>query len=211
MTILSIVLSIIICYLLGSITFGTIISKKLLKEDVRTVGSGGAGMTNVLRNYGKAPAIFTAIGDFLKGVVAVFIAKIICVHLGGLDPNIAGYIGAYSVLLGHAFPVFFQFRGGKCVMTGIASLIMLDWICAIAVLAVFLIIIATTRYMSLGSMLGAVTFPIASLVLKRPFFPNIIGSVGVAAFVVFLHRGNISRLIKGTEPKLGSKKNKQDL
>lgn len=206
MKILFAILSFVISYLIGSVMFGVIISKQLMKQDVRTVGSKSAGMTNVLRNYGKWPAVLTAIGDFAKGLFAVYISRIICTSTGATDYVMAGFIGAWGVLLGHAFPLFFQFHGGKGVMTGFAAIIMLDWKIAVIAFSVFLIVVALTRYVSLGSILAAITFPVASLIAKRAIFPNVLGGVIVAAFVVYLHRANIVRLAKGEESKLGNKR-----
>lgn len=206
MTLISVILALIICYLLGSVMTGVIISTKVLKQDVRSVGSGGAGMTNVLRNYGKLPAILTAVGDFAKGVIAVLIARFICTNLGSVDPILASYIGAYAVLVGHAYPIFFQFKGGKGVMTGVATLFVINWKVALLALSVFGIVVLVSRYVSLGSVLAAVSFPIILMIIRDPFIPNIICGIGMALFVAYLHRGNIGRLINGTENRLGAKK-----
>ena len=207
MAIISIIVSVVISYSLGSIMFGVIVSKSLKKQDVRNMGSGNAGMTNVLRNFGSHLAILTAIGDFLKGAAAVYISRLICVNFGNIDYNIAGFIGALAVILGHAFPMFFQLKGGKGVMTGFASIIMIDWQAALIALTIFFVVVIFTRYISLGSVLAASSYPFISLLLKRPIFPNFIGGLILAAFIVFLHKENVKRLMAGTESKFGSKKN----
>ncbi len=200
------VISAIIAYLLGSLNFSIIISKLTLNKDVRDYGSGNAGTTNSLRVMGIKKTLIVILGDILKGVAAVLITNAIFANNSGA---LAKAIAGFACVLGHTFPVFFAFRGGKGVLTTAAVVGCCDIrICIIAVL-VFLIIVAITRFVSLGSIIAIWTVPILFASFWG-FSPDGIiyvcfGAI-IAVFVTVLHRSNIKRLIEGNENKLKFKK-----
>ncbi|MEG2073345.1 MAG: glycerol-3-phosphate 1-O-acyltransferase PlsY [Angelakisella sp.] len=195
-------------YLLGSITFGIIMSRTLHKDDIRRHGSGNAGTTNALRTYGGRTAILVLAGDFLKGTLAVLLGGLIA----GGDRR-GALLAALFVVVGHLFPIFFGFRGGKGVATAAGAILMLNPMVLVILLIPFLLIIIFTRYMSLAAITVAVLFPIVTAVymwLGGPitaggYFELAVSAV-IGALVVFMHRANIGRLLKGTESKLGKKK-----
>lgn len=212
----------IIAYLIGSINISILLSKKLSGKDIRTSGSGNAGATNMLRTYGKAPAAATLIFDILKGVVAVLLAELADMLLGraaslNAMPGAAyilgnlAYIAGFFCVLGHNFPVFFGFRGGKGVATGLGVILTLNWQVGLIVLAVSLIIMAVSRYVSLGSIIGAAAFPLLLLAFGlgsgSANIMEIIMACALAILIIARHHANISRLASGTENKLFSKKN----
>ncbi len=200
------IIAIVCAYLLGSLNFSIIVSKLTLNKDVRDFGSGNAGTTNSLRVMGMKKTVVVILGDILKGVVAIFVATKIAP-----DANLAllRSLSSLACILGHTYPVFFQFRGGKGVLTTAAVIGSFNLpICLIAV-SVFIVIVAITRYVSLGSIIAIWTVPIL-FALFEGFSPDgiiyiILGAV-IAAFVTFLHRANIARLRAGNENKLKFKK-----
>ncbi|HEU5138875.1 MAG TPA: glycerol-3-phosphate 1-O-acyltransferase PlsY [Bacillales bacterium] len=196
---MDVVLSAVIAYLLGSISFSFLITKLMLKDDIRKHGSGNAGATNTLRVLGTGPAIAVLLLDVLKGVAAVWIA----VWLG--DGVWALPIAGLMAIVGHNWPVFFNFRGGKGVATTIgvfATLFFLPSIYA-GILAILLIIL--TRYVSLGSLLFVIAAPVFTLFVgSYPISYFIVGLV-IAVLSYWRHRSNITRLIAGTENKLGKR------
>lgn len=204
---LNIALSAVIGYLLGSLNTSIIVGK-LYKIDVRNHGSGNAGATNTLRVLGKIPALLVVLGDFLKGAIACLIGRYLA---GETFPQVyAGeYIGGLFAVLGHNWPVYFGFKGGKGVMTSFAVVLMFSPWAALISLLCFIVIVALTKYVSLGSMIGAVLFPIAAFLLKEPAM-----MVGTGAFlgllIVVRHRSNIKRLIAGEEKKLSFNKKERD-
>lgn len=206
-----IVVCAIIAYLLGSINFGIILSSNMYGDDVRTHGSGNAGTTNMLRTYGKKAAILTLAGDVLKGVAAVMIARIV---LG----STCGYVAALFAVLGHAFPIFYKFKGGKGVATTLGVTLALNWVVAVILLVIFALIVLLTKFVSLGSIIAAAFFPIVIDRIKGYVIPGA-GQVPMiapfiaflmAALVIWLHRANLKRLFAGTESKLSFKKKKND-
>ncbi len=206
----------ILSYLLGSLNFGVILSKYLKKEDVRESGSGNAGSTNMLRSYGKTMGILTILGDMLKVMVAIMIAKMIISPAeiaGYIDINgnenilIKSFAGFFSVL-GHIFPCFFKFKGGKGVATSGGMVFMIDWRIALILLAVFILTVLLTKYVSLGSILMAVFYT----VLIGIFYKNIVLIVIAVFFTVVVitaHRSNVKKLMSGTESKITDKKTKK--
>ncbi len=207
----------VIAYLIGSVNTSLILSK-FKGKDVRSSGSGNAGATNTLRVFGKGAAAIVVLGDALKGVVAVLIAMAIKnAFIGVWYPNPLVeyapfvsmppvYLAAFFVILGHNFPVYFGFKGGKGIMTSAAVIFMLDWKIGLIVFALAIAVMALTRYVSLGSCLAAVAFPIAVILLHGKDIYFVILSVAMGALALFMHRANIVRLIKGTESKLNFKK-----
>lgn len=209
----------VLSYLFGSINTAIIVSRIYAGDDVRRHGSGNAGMTNMLRTYGKWPAIFTAAGDFLKGVVAILLSRLIFYLLGltpenglPLDP---GYVSGLFVLLGHLFPVFFRFKGGKGVVTTLSVIFMTDPLAFLIIAAVFVPLAALTRIVSLGSVLGAIAYPVVTWFVRwfrgeEPLYDTICAAV-IALIVIYMHRANIKRLLNGTENRFGQKKPEDDL
>ena len=198
--VLGFVLCAVIAYLLGSLNFGLIISKYKFKDDIREHGSGGAGMTNMMRTYGRSAAAFTFFGDFVKAVIAIMIATLLCGDMGG-------YIAGFFCVIGHSFPVFFKFKGGKGITVTAAMVLCLNPIVFLILIAVFVIIVAFTKYISLGSIMCMLIYPlILNRVTTEPNFIMMLCSVLLSVLVIFLHRGNIKRLLEGTESKFTFKK-----
>ncbi|MGM9532656.1 glycerol-3-phosphate 1-O-acyltransferase PlsY [Intestinibacter sp.] len=194
---------IVVAYLLGNISTSYIIGKKLAGVDIRTQGSGNAGSTNVLRTMGKKAGAMTFGGDLLKGMLAVFFAKILA-HYTGADELTSAYIAVVFVVIGHNWPAFLGFKGGKGVATSLGSMLAVNPILALSCFAFFLIIVAVTKYVSLGSVLGICISPILMLITHNP--KGILVTLFLSASVVYTHRANIKRLLNGTERKLGEKK-----
>lgn len=212
----ALLISAIISYLLGSLNFGIIISKSLNKDDVRTHGSGNAGSTNMLRNYGKKYGVMTIIGDMFKVAVAILIAFIIVRKLGnislaenggatilGIDARMftKSFAGLFCVL-GHIFPCFFGFKGGKGVATAGGMVFMIDWRIALILLAIFAVVVLITKYVSLGSIIMAVLYPVFIFIFYKSF-PLALMSLIFTLIVVLAHRENIKKLINHTESKIG--------
>ena len=184
----------VIAYLIGSISFGVIFTKKMAGFDVREKGSKGAGATNVLRNAGKKIAALTLICDILKGIVAVLIAVLLGNIIKDIDASLLVQISGIAVVIGHTFPIFFGFKGGKGVATS---------------LGILLLIMALTRMVSVGSVLAAILFPVLTLFIGQNYIvPGnyFVFSIIMALIVAFNHRTNISRILNGTENKLSLKK-----
>ena len=201
----------IIAYLIGSISFSVIISKKMAGFDVREKGSKNAGSTNVLRTVGKKAAIITLICDILKGVVAVLIAYIVGKFVKDIDRAILVQIAALCVVIGHTFPIFFKFKGGKGVATSLGIILLLNWQIGLICLVFALVIMAFSRMVSMGSVGAAILFPVLTLFINTNFIVEASGmkyfifSVILAVMVIFNHRANIKRIANGTENKLSFK------
>ena len=204
MTTIYIIIS-IIAYFIGSISFSVIFSRKFAGFDVRDKGSGNAGTTNVLRTVGKKVAALTLLCDILKGVLAIGIALIASKIWPDVNSEILKYLAGFFAILGHTFPIFFEFRGGKGVATSLGVLITLNWKIGLICLVFGVILIALTRMVSVGSIMSAILFPILMVFMGGVKFEAIIVSILIALLVVFNHRTNIKRLKNGTENKLGSK------
>lgn len=194
-------LCIILSYLLGSLNFAIIISKYIIHDDVRTHGSGNAGMTNMLRTYGKGMAVATFLGDAVKAALAILVVGRLFCGIGG------AYAAGMACIVGHVYPLYFNFKGGKGVVTTAIMILCLNPIVFAILLIIFVALVAFTKYMSLGSVMCMMIFP---LVLYRFSGPGIhvLLAILIGAFVVWLHRSNIKRIINGTESKIsfGSKK-----
>ncbi len=204
MKVTAVIISSIVAYLLGSVNTAIILSA-LKGKDIRKEGSGNAGATNTLRVMGKKAAALVALFDGLKGVVAVLIARLVCSLLGQGAPD-AYYFSALFVMLGHVYPLYFSFKGGKGVMTTIAVIFMLDWRIGLILFAVCIAIMLISRYVSLGSCIGAAMFPVLVAIFHTEDTLFIVIAVLIGALAVFKHRTNIVRLIKGTESKLNFNK-----
>lgn len=205
------IVTVIAAYLIGSINTSIIISK-IKKNDIRTHGSGNAGATNTLRVMGKAAAAGVVLGDALKAFLATGAAALIAKWFSINYPNtlILKYLAVTAVVIGHNFPVFFGFRGGKGIVTSVAVIFTIDWRLGIIVLGVGVIAIILTRYVSLGSLIGCVLFPLVCYVRymdapwsyeKAVIFPAVfLGILGIIR-----HKNNIKKLISQTERKIGEK------
>ena len=205
MTTVYIVIS-LIAYFIGSVSFSVIFSRKFAGFDVREKGSGNAGTTNVLRSVGKKAAVITLICDVLKGVVAIILAVIASKIWKEVNVEILKYLAGFFAILGHTFPIFFEFRGGKGVATALGVLITLNWKIGLICLVFGVILIALTKMVSVGSILSAILFPILILFMGNTRFESIIISILIALLVIFNHRSNIKRIQNGTENKLSFKK-----
>lgn len=210
----SIIIVAIISYLIGSIMFSVIFTKKIAGFDVRTRGSGNAGSTNVLRTAGKKVAIITLICDILKGVVAVLIGYIVgkltkaSVETSQMLILTAGVM----VVLGHTFPIFFKLKGGKGVATSLGVLLMINWKIGLICLVFALLIMAVSRMVSLGSISAAILFPVLCIfinenyLIKANHFGYVLFGIILCLLVAFNHRSNLKRMINGKENKLSFKK-----
>ena len=203
----------IIAYLIGSISFSVIISKKMAGFDVREKGSGNAGTTNVLRSVGKKAAVITLVCDVLKGVVAVLIALLAGVIIKDLDKALLVQLAGVFVIIGHTFPVFFKFKGGKGIATSLGVLLIINWQIGLICLVFALLLMALTRMVSVGSIAAAVLFPVLVLFINQNYivaessnWSYLIFSVVIALLVIFNHRTNLKRIFTGTENKLSFKK-----
>lgn len=187
-------------YLIGSCNFAIIYSRLFKKEDIRSKGSGNAGATNILRTYGKAPAALVFILDLLKGVIAVLIARFFYPYT-----DVCACIAAFGAILGHNFPCYYDFKGGKGVATSFAVLLALCPKAALIALGVFLIVVLISRYVSLGSVLAAIAAPGAAIALGSSLAVCVM-SVCMGLLCILRHKPNIVRLMNGKENKIGKKK-----
>lgn len=202
----------VLAYAIGSVNFSVLISRKMAGFDVREKGSGNAGTTNVLRAVGVKAAVITLICDILKGIVAVLIAFLIGNMIQTVDRALLIQIAGILVIVGHTFPIFFEFRGGKGIATSLGVLLITNWKIGLICLVFAVVLIAITRMVSVGSMSAAILFPVLTLFMGESFivsqgtFKYLIYSIMLAAFVIFNHRENIKRIMNGTENKISFKK-----
>lgn len=231
MDIFLLIIAFLIPYLLGSVNFSIVLSKCLKGDDIRNSGSGNAGATNMLRTYGKKLAIITLVLDVLKGVISVlfgilltFLASKYIVSVGneGLAVSQETFIriqaqlpcyrllSGVGVVLGHNFPLYFGFKGGKGVATSLGTILTLNWQVGLIVAIFALAIMAITRYVSLGSVMGAIIFiavDLSYMIFTDSFSVwQLVFDIIIGGLLIIRHRQNIKRLINGTENKLGSKK-----
>jgi glycerol-3-phosphate acyltransferase PlsY len=198
-------LVIIIAYLIGSIPFGYLIVRSKGGGDIRETGSGGTGATNVSRRAGKAAGIFTLVLDALKGSIAVLLAQVLA---DGPDVNWTVAAAAIATIVGHIFPVWLAFRGGKGVATGVGVFLILAPVALLCAGVLFVAIVSLTRYVSLGSITAAATIPLfvwlQTLFVKpvSDLTPLLTAAVIGALLILFAHRGNIGRLARGTEAQI---------
>ena len=202
----------IIAYAIGSINFSVLISRKMAGFDVREKGSGNAGTTNMLRAIGIKAAIITLICDILKGVLAILVAFVIGKMTQTADKALLIQLAGILVVVGHTFPIFFEFRGGKGIATALGVLLITNWRIGLICLVFAVILIAITRMVSVGSMSAAILFPVLTLFIGDNFivaqggFKYFVYSLMLAGFVIFNHRENIKRIMNGTENKISFKK-----
>ena len=214
MTILAALLSILCAYLLGSLNFAIIVSRLFFGKDIRKFGSGNAGMTNILRTFGKPAAAGVLTGDVLKGTCAVLLGKLFFALLAPQTGVLLGaYLAATGAILGHLFPLYFGFKGGKGVSVATGAIIAIEPLIVAALLVVFLLVILCSRIVSLASITVAALYPVFTFIYfaffdqeyghlwMNTFFAAILGGL-----VIYMHRANIRRLLNGTEYKFGQKK-----
>ena len=200
----------IIAYAIGSINFSVILSRKMAGFDVREKGSGNAGTTNMLRSVGKKAAALTLVCDILKGVVSIGIAIIMGNILKDVDKALLVQIAGIAVIIGHTFPIFFEFRGGKGIATSLGVLLLTNWEIGLICLVFAIVLMIFTKMVSAGSVTAAILFPILTLFMGKEHFivegNYFVYSIIIAAIVIFNHRTNIKRILEGNENKLSFKK-----
>ncbi len=194
----SIAAAVLTCYLLGNLN-GAFFASAMLHDDVREHGSGNAGLTNFIRSYGAGKSLMVIAVDAGKAALACFVAGLLLTPYG--LPLEGRVLGGICVILGHDFPVLLGFKGGKGILSGLFIALMIDWRIGLMILAVFLITYLLTQYVSLGSTLAAAAFTLGFIVLHHDNLPVMLGGVFMGLLTIFMHRGNISRLIHGEERK----------
>lgn len=228
---LALLLAAVIAYLLGSISFAIIVTRAFSGNDIRSFGSGNAGATNVLRSQGVLPAILTFVGDLGKSMLSVYVGGELLKNLQ-LNPTIASsFVGEWNVyspdnlalvgsylagiccILGHLYPLYFGFRGGKGVMTVLGITLLLDWRSALVLLSIFGLVLLISRMVSLSSICAGIVMPIVTYVFRTYLYhqpwPTVtfctVATLVMAVIVIIKHKSNICRIIKGTESKIGEK------
>ena len=196
--VISVLLTAVIAYLLGNLNGAIVTSRLVANEDVRTKGSGNAGLTNFTRNYGSAKALLVVAIDMGKAVVACLIGSWLLGRYGYYEEGKA--LGGLFLIIGHDFPALLGFKGGKGILSGVTVALMLDWRIGLFVFGIFLVAYFLTHYVSLGSVLSSGSFGFIYAWVHRdgPLFPIIVG-FSLSFLIVWMHRGNIKRLIKGEE------------
>ena len=212
------VISAVISYLLGSCNSSIIVVRLLKHEDVREHGSKNAGLTNTLRCYGKFPALLTLIGDLGKGIVSVLLSILvfrIIIGEGSFNRQTVGYISGIFAILGHIFPIYYGFRGGKGVLVASSILLVIDWQTFVIIIPFFAVVLLISKYVSVASISAAVFYPVLTFLLHyfvqhEPLNTCIVHTALVAVtgiLLIYMHRTNIQRLRNGTENKFFKKKN----
>ena len=193
-----IIVTVLVCYFLGNHN-GAICVSHMLHDDVRDHGSGNAGLTNFIRNYGNSRALLVIAIDVLKAVLACWLGSILLAPYGyALEGKV---LAGVAVMVGHDFPALLGFRGGKGILSGLFVALVADWRIALILIAVFAIVYFATRYVSLGSVLGAAAFSICFAVFHHDNLFVTVSGILAGSLVIFMHRGNIQRLLKGNERK----------
>lgn len=224
---LCLIIIMIISYLLGSCNSSIIVVRLLKHEDIREHGSKNAGLTNTLRCYGKLPALLTLIGDLGKGIVAVLLSILtfnlilngcfdgqVAGYPAYLDRQSIGYISGFFAILGHIFPIYYGFKGGKGVLVSCSILLVIDPLTFVIIIPFFALMVFLTRYVSVSSMVSAVLYPILTFLLhyfveKEPLqicIAHVILVACTSVLLIYMHRANIKRLIAGTENKFSFSK-----
>jgi len=196
-------LALLAAYLAGAVPIGWLVARAFGVSDIRRHGSGNIGATNVLRSLGRVPAVVTLVADVLKGYLAVMLGSV----LAGGEPSITA-ASTVAAVVGNCWSVFLGFRGGKGVATGLGALLRTVPLATLAALPVFVAVVATTRYVSLGSLLGAACVPLGAVMLGYPR-ASAVAALAVAAIVTARHHANIARLRAGTESRLGQRSGNQ--
>lgn len=204
------ILMAVIAYAIGSVNFSVILSKRIAGFDVREKGSGNAGTTNMLRSVGKGAAALTLVLDILKGLVAILVAKYIVAKIASeANAAILVQLAGFFVVVGHTFPMFFGFKGGKGVATSLGVLLLINPEIGGICLVFALLEMALTRMVSVGSINAALLFPVLTIFIKENYIADeynyIIFGFAMAAFVIFNHRSNLKRIYNGTENRISFK------
>lgn len=218
--IISFLLVSVVSYLIGCINSSIVVTRLFKSQnDIRSVGSGNAGFTNVLRTMGKKMAIITFLGDFAKGVAAVALSSWITSWFFSKSDSAeifvyTSYIATLMCVIGHIYPCFFGFKGGKAILTTWSSMLLIDWRVFLTLITVFIVVLAFSKIVSLASIIAAISYPISTFIfsystyhsvdnasLSVILFPTLISFI-VSVIIVIKHRGNISRLLNGTEKKI---------
>lgn len=203
--ILMLIIAMIVSYLIGSVNSAITVCKIWKKQDIRDYGSKNAGLTNVLRVYGKMPALVTLICDLLKGVIAVLLTRLIAGWLGVFDTNLfISYVSGISVMLGHIFPIYYGFHGGKGVLIAATTLLAIDPLTFCIIIPFFAIVLYFTRYVSVSSISAAIFYPLLTLITQGlrgfdMYILNAFMAYFIGILIVWMHRANIERLKNGTE------------
>lgn len=195
---LSILIGVLASYLLGNLN-GAVCMSSLMHDDVRSHGSGNAGLTNFIRSYGVGRALYVILIDAGKAVLACLLTGLLLEPYGLYAEGTA--LGGLAVMLGHISPALLGFRGGKGILSGLFIALVVDWRIAVLILVVFFGVYLLTKYVSLGSVLAAITFGIGFIVFHHNNLTVMLCGIAMSAAATFMHRGNISRLCKGTERK----------
>ncbi len=212
--VLPLLLTAVIAYFCGCFNGAVIVSKYILHDDVRTHGSGNAGLTNFHRTFGGPLTLVVILCDVLKAVAAIWAGVLIARswqdgfwQQEAIVAVYAKYWAGLFCLLGHMFPCMFHFKGGKGILSGGAIAIMIDWRIALVVWSGFLVLVVLTRYVSLGSCFSGAAFPVCSLILYRDGIITVLALL-IGGLILYMHRGNLHRLLTGTENKLSFHKRK---
>ena len=208
----------VVPYLLGGINTSIIVTKIKTGKDIRTMGSGNAGLTNTLRTQGKAAAAAVLLGDAAKSVIAVLIVRFAFGLIAGVQTydvesgmKWVEYMAGFMAMAGHIFPVYYGFKGGKGVLSAISGIFIIDWRSACILLSVFIVIVAITRYVSLGSCISSALFCVTATLFgyfadsDPSFLVNGFIALFMGGLIIVMHHANIKRLLNHTEKKLGEK------
>jgi len=209
--IITFALAAVIGYLIGSLNSSITVIKIWKKQDIRDYGSKNAGLTNTLRVYGKAPALVTLICDLAKGVIAVLLCRWIASMIGAVDNTIiVGYIAGILVMIGHIFPLYYGFKGGKGVLIAATTLLAIDPVTFSIIIPFFIIVLLITNYVSVASISAAAFYPVVTLICQslRNFETTVLDTIFagiIGIIIIYMHRSNITRLRNGTENKFRKK------
>lgn len=211
---LAILLAVLLGYFLGSLNFAIIVVKLMKGKDIRTMGSKNAGLTNTLRCCGKSCALLTLIGDLGKGVLAVWLSRLIALKLeAGIQPDndvlYIGFIAGFFAIIGHIYPIYYNFKGGKGVLVGVSAFLIIEPRVFLALIIIFVVMLALSKYVSLASIIATAYCPLAIFLMSlivdnNTFIRSIIYtlmSIPMAIVIIYMHRSNIERLKNGTESK----------
>jgi glycerol-3-phosphate acyltransferase PlsY len=207
MALFKLILALVAGYILGSVNT-SVIAGNIYGESTRKKGSGSTGLNNTLRAHGPQAALVVIVGDVLKGVVACLLGYLLTASEFGSErlfdlktPNLGLLLAGTSCIIGHIFPVFFQFKSGRGILTAASVVFMIDWRIGAIAVCLFIIVLLITRYVSVSSMIAAAGFPIVCLIMEKPSY-TMVYSISIALLIIIHHRKNIGRLVNGAEAKI---------